>query len=162
VAVASSSAIEKAEIFIHEVGIPCPCAAYGSYENFLSDANIDAVYIATPHSHHFQNVMMALEAGKHILCEKPLTVNANQAKVLCEEAKKRNLFLMEGMWTRFLPLCKEVTELVTQGKIGEVLRVSADTSFGDDLESKWGIGHRILNKDLAGGALLDCESALLP
>lgn len=160
VAVASSSAKDRAEKFIADTGIPAPCAAYGSYEELVADANVDVVYVATPHSHHFQNVMLALEAGKNVLCEKAFTVNAAQAKILCETAKKKNLFLMEAVWTRYFPLSVQVRNLIKEGAIGEVLRVVADNSFGDNVEERWGTQHRMVNKDLAGGCLLDCEFPL--
>jgi len=155
--VASSSSKARAEKFIADLGLPAPCAAYGSYEELVADPNVDIVYVATPHSHHFQNTMLALEAGKHVLCEKPFTVNAAQTKILCETAKKKNLFLMEAVWTRYFPLSIQVRELIQKGEIGEVLRVIADNSFGDNVEEKWGTKHRMVNMDLAGGALLDRE-----
>ncbi|KAL3485800.1 hypothetical protein BJX62DRAFT_242604 [Aspergillus germanicus] len=155
VAVSSSSSASRAEKFISETGIPAPCAAYGSYEELVADPNVDVVYVATPHSHHFQNVMLALEAGKNVLCEKAFTVNAAQTRILVETARKKNLFLMEAVWTRYFPLSIEVRELIKAGRIGEVLRVTADNSFGDNPEEKFGTEHRMVNKDLAGGALLD-------
>ncbi|PYH77141.1 NAD(P)-binding protein [Aspergillus uvarum CBS 121591] len=155
VAVASSSSQARSEKFISDSGIPAPCAAYSSYEQLVADANVDVVYVATPHSHHFQNVMLALEAGKNVLCEKAFTVNAAQARILCETARKKNLFLMEAVWTRYFPLSVQVRELIKQGAIGEVLRVIADNSFGDPVEERWGTEHRMVNKDLAGGCLLD-------
>ncbi|KAJ0423838.1 hypothetical protein BJY00DRAFT_277521 [Aspergillus carlsbadensis] len=155
VAVSSSSSASRAEKFISETGIPSPCAAYGSYEDLVADPNVDVVYVATPHSHHFQNVMLALEAGKNVLCEKAFTVNAAQTRILVETARKKNLFLMEAVWTRYFPLSIEIRELIKAGRIGEVLRVTADNSFGDKPEEKFGTEHRMVNKDLAGGALLD-------
>ncbi|KAL4875568.1 hypothetical protein BJY04DRAFT_161844 [Aspergillus karnatakaensis] len=155
VAVSSSSSAARAEKFIADAGIPSPCAAYGSYEALVTDPNVDVVYVATPHSHHFQNVMLVLEAGKHVLCEKAFTVNAEQTRILVETARKKNLFLMEAVWTRYFPLSIEVRNLIKKGVIGEVLRVSADNSFGDKPEEKFGTEHRMVNKDLAGGALLD-------
>lgn len=104
--------------------------------------------------------MLALEAGKNVLCEKAFTVNAAQAKILCETAKKKNLFLMEAVWTRYFPLSVQVRNLIKEGAIGEVLRVVADNSFGDNVEERWGTQHRMVNKDLAGGCLLDCEFPL--
>ena len=157
VAVGSSSSKDSATKFIKETGIPGACAAYGSYEELVADPNIDVVYIATPHSHHFQNVMLAFGAGKHVLCEKAFTVNAVQAKILVETAKKKNLFLMEAVWTRYFPLSVQIRDRIRKGEIGEVLRVVADNSFGEDVEQKWGTKHRMVNKDLAGGCLLDCE-----
>ena len=127
----------------------------------MADPNVDVIYVATPHSHHFQNVMLAFEAGKHVLCEKAFTVNAAQAKILCETAKTKNLFLMEAVWTRYFPLSVQIRELIQNGTLGEVLRVLADNSFGDDMEEKWGTEHRMVNKDLAGGALLDCKFSCL-
>ncbi|KAJ5383292.1 hypothetical protein N7517_001203 [Penicillium concentricum] len=155
VAVASSSSKDKAEQFISARGITTPCSAYGDYETLVADPNVDVIYVATPHSHHYQNVRLALEAGKNVLCEKAFTVNAAQTKILVEIARKKNLFLMEAVWTRYFPLSIQVRELIQKGEIGEVLRVVADTSFGDDVETKWGTTHRMVNPDLAGGALLD-------
>lgn len=149
--------MEKTQQFVDELNLPSTCAKYDSYRSMVAEKNVDVVYVATPHSHHFQHVMLALEFEKHVLCEKPLTVNAKQARVLCEEARKRKLFLMEGMWTRFLPITVDVLDKIRSGHIGEILRVIVDTSFGDDVEKTWGTQHRMLNKELAGGALLDCE-----
>ena len=154
-AVASSSSKDRATKFIADLGVPGPCAAYGNYEELVADANVDVLYVATPHSHHFQNVMLAFEAGKNVLCEKAFTVSAAQTKILCETAKKKNLFLMEAVWTRYFPLSIQVRDLIKDGAIGEVLRVAADNSFGDDVEEAWGTKHRMVNKDLAGGCLLD-------
>ncbi|PKY02417.1 NAD(P)-binding protein [Aspergillus campestris IBT 28561] len=154
-AVASSTSSSRAEKFISDTGIPAPCAAHGTYKELVSDPNVEVIYVATPHSHHFQNVMLALEAGKHVLCEKAFTVNAAQTKILCDVAHQKNLFLMEAVWTRYFPLSVQVRNLIRDGAIGEVFRVMADTSFGDDVEEAWGTEHRMVNMDLAGGALLD-------
>lgn len=158
-AVSSSSCKTKADEFIRTFKVPAPCAAYGSYEELVKDPNVDIVYVATPHSHHFQNAMLALEHGKHVLCEKAFTVNAKQAEILVETAKKKKLFLMEAVWTRFFPISVQIRDLIRKGEIGEVLRAVADTSgsAGDNAEDKWGVKHRMVNLDLAGGALLDCE-----
>ena len=121
----------------------------------MADSNVDVIYVATPHSRHFQNVMLALEAGKHVLCEKAFTVNAAQTRILVETARKKKLFLMEAVWTRYFPLSIEVRELIKKGAIGEVLRVTADLSFGGVPEEQFDVSHRMVNKDLAGGALLD-------
>lgn len=96
---------------------------YGSYAELVADANVDIIYVATPHSHHFQNTMLALEAGKHVLCEKALTVNGAQARKLVETARAKKLFLMEAMWTRFFPASIKIRELVQSGAIGPVYRV---------------------------------------
>jgi predicted dehydrogenase len=157
VAVASSSSKAKAEEFIAARGITTACSAYGDYESLVADPNVDVIYVATPHSHHYQNVRLILEAGKNVLCEKAFTVNAAQTKILVDIAREKNLFLMEAVWTRYFPLSIQIRELIQKGEIGEVLRVIADTSFGDDVETKWGTKHRMVNPDLAGGALLDCK-----
>lgn len=99
--------------------------------------------------------MLSLKAGKPVLVEKAFTTNAKQAKVLMETARARNLFLMEAMWTRYLPVSIKVRELVAEGIIGQIQRVMADASFGEDVEKKWGTQSREVNLDLAGGVLLD-------
>jgi predicted dehydrogenase len=99
--------------------------------------------------------MLCLEAGKSVLCEKAFTVNAEQAKILYKTAKVMNLFLMEAVWTRYFPLSIAVREHITSGDIGEVLRVSADLSIGVIPEEEFETSHRMVNKDLAGGCLLD-------
>ncbi len=155
VAAASSSSAERAQKFLQECNCPSDAAAYGSYTELVNDQNVDIVYIATPHSHHYQNAMLCLEAGKHVLCEKSFTVNAAQTKKLVETAKAKKLFLMEAVWTRYFPLSIQVRKLITDGVIGDVHRVIADLSFGDNVEEKWGTEHRMVNMNLAGGALLD-------
>ena len=114
--------------------------------------------MATPHSHHYQNTRLALEAGKHVLCEKAFTTNAAQARKLVEIAREKKLFLMEAVWTRYFPISVELRTLVKEGKIGEVKRVFADLSDGGDAEKKWGTEHRMVKLALAGGALLDRKS----
>jgi predicted dehydrogenase len=102
--------------------------------------------------------MLALEAGKHVLCEKAFTVNAKQTRKLVETAKSKNLFLMEAVWTRYFPLSIKIREMVTTGVIGKVHRVSADLSLGcasEDGSLTFRDDNRMVNKDLAGGALLD-------
>ncbi|KAL8667997.1 MAG: hypothetical protein Q9168_007134 [Polycauliona sp. 1 TL-2023] len=154
-AVASSTSADRAKKFLEECKVPEGAAAYGSYEELVKDKNVDIIYVATPHSHHYQNTMLCLEAGKHVLCEKAFTTNAAQAKKLIETAKAKNLFLMEAVWTRFFPLSIQIRKFIEDGKLGAVHRVIADNSFGDDVEEKYGTTHRMVNMDLAGGALLD-------
>lgn len=156
VAASSSSSKERAQSFLKEVGAPSDAKAYGSYEEFVKDADIDIVYIATPHSHHYQNAMLCLEAGKNVLCEKAFTVNAAQARALADKAKEKNLFLMEAVWTRYFPLSVYVREQITSGRIGPIARVFADNSMATAPEEQWSDGkNRMVNPDLAGGALLD-------
>lgn len=123
VAAASSTSRDKAVQFLKDVEAPDAAKAYGSYHELVADADVDIVYVATPHSHHFQNAMLALHAGKHVLCEKALTVTAAQARKLFETAKERKLFFLEAVWTRFLPLSIKVRELIRSGTIGTVYRV---------------------------------------
>ena len=130
------------------------CTAYGSYEELVKDPDVDIIYVGTPHSHHFQNCMLALTNDKPVIVEKPVTVNGAQVNALAEEAKKRNVFFMEATWTRFFPLSVVIRRMIEDGEIGEVLRVSADLSTGEAPEI-YEASHRNVNKDLAGGALLD-------
>ncbi|EWC47363.1 hypothetical protein DRE_00331 [Drechslerella stenobrocha 248] len=156
VAAATSSDAGRAEKFLSDCGVPSGTAkAYGSYEELVNDPNVDIVYVATPHSHHFPHALLALNAGKHVLCEKAFTVNAEQARILIDVAKQKNLFLMEAVWARFFPLSIEVRNLVASGKIGDVKRVHADLSLLNDVETAFSPTHRMVNMDLAGGALLD-------
>lgn len=157
-AAASSSSVSRAEAFIKDVQGPSTAKAYGSYAELVKDPDVDIIYIATPHSHHFQNTMLALEAGKNVLCEKAFTVNAAQAKKLVETAKAKNLFLMEAVWTRYFPLSIKIREMVKSGVIGNVHRVTADLSLPkakDDGSLDFPLSNRMINLDLAGGALLD-------
>ncbi|EXJ80111.1 hypothetical protein A1O1_08253 [Capronia coronata CBS 617.96] len=160
VAVASSSSQQKAQDFIDDILGPGheqkePCTAYGSYDALLQDAAVDIVYVATPHSHHFQVCMLCLQKGKAVLCEKPLVVNAAQALALQKQALRHQTFLMEALWTRCLPISKTLRNYVLDGAVGEILRVSADLSIGVVPEDVFDPSHRMVNKDLAGGALLD-------
>lgn len=157
VAVASSTSAERAQQFIEEHGetIKTTATAYSSYADLVNDPRVDIVYVATPHSHHYQNALLALRAGKPVLVEKAFTTNAAQARGLVEAARASNLFLMEALWTRFFPLAAEVRAAVASGAIGAVQRVTADSSFGENAEALWGTQNRIINLDLAGGALLD-------
>ncbi len=124
---------------------------YGSYEELVKDPKIDIVYIATPHTFHFENTMMCLANGKAVLCEKPMGIDAHQVQTMVNEAKTRNLFLMEGIWTRFIPATKKLLEILDANSIGDIISIRADFGFkGDaDLES------RVYNKELGGGSLLD-------
>lgn len=157
VGIASSNSKATAKSFAKRVNAPATCLVYDSYLELVQNPDVDIVYIATPHSHHFQNAMLALEARKHVLCEKPLTVNAEQAKKLFALAAQKRLFLMEGMWTRLQPISLEITRLLRIGAIGTVIRVFADNSIGVNPWSEFLPGDRLMRKELAGGALLDCE-----
>lgn len=125
--------------------------AYGSYAELYADPKVDVVYIGTPHNFHFQNVTDALNAGKHVLCEKPLTINAAEARQLVALARHKNLFFMDAMWNRFQPWYEVVRGLLENDVLGEFYHFKADLSFRFEV----GPEHRIYNPDLAGGALLD-------
>ena len=125
--------------------------AYPSYEQLANDKEIDVIYISTPHTLHMENTILALNAGRAVLCEKPFAINADQTMKMIDLARKKKLFLMEAMWTRFLPLMSKVRQLLDEEIIGRPEYVQAD--FGYTCE--WNPKHRVLNPDLGGGALLD-------
>ncbi|KAH7411848.1 dimeric dihydrodiol dehydrogenase [Phaeosphaeria sp. MPI-PUGE-AT-0046c] len=154
-AAASSTSASRAQDFLTQLNAPSTAKAYGSYQELVNDPDVDIIYVATPHSHHYQHARLALEAGKHVLLEKPATVNVEQFVILQDVAKKHNRFLMEAVWTRFFPLSLEVVDFISSGKLGQVKRVFADFSFWNDVETEFGTSHRMVNMDLAGGALLD-------
>ena len=154
VAVASSSSEARAKAFLTECDCPSTARAYGSYNDLVNDPNVEVVYIASPHSHHYQNAMLCLEAGKHVLCEKAFTVNAAQAKALVKKAREKDLFLMEGLWTRYFPVTLYVRDVIASGCIGAVERVFADNSLART-EILGDPKHIMLNPATAGGTLLD-------
>ena len=135
-----SRSIEKAQSFREGV------TAYGSYEELVA-SDVDAIYVATPHQAHASNTILALNAGKPVLCEKPFAVNANEAKEMASVAKANNKLLMEAMWTRYLPHIQKVRELMHE--LGEVHNVQAD--HGQSLMHI----KRLTDPSYAGGALLD-------
>lgn len=124
---------------------------YDSYESLVKDPSIDIVYIATPHTHHKENAILALEHNKHVLCEKPLAINENEVNEMIQFAKKKKLFLMEAMWMAFQPAFQQAQAWISQNKIGKIKTIKAEFGFQPpyDLES------RLYNADLAGGTLLD-------
>jgi predicted dehydrogenase len=128
-------------------------AACDSYESLLADPAIQAVYVANTHNFHHDTIMLALEAGKHVLCEKPFALNARQARACIDQARAKGLFMMEGMWTRFLPAVAQVREWLAEGRIGRVQQIYAGFGFGFGKE--FPADGRLLNPALAGGALLD-------
>ncbi|MDO7084786.1 Gfo/Idh/MocA family oxidoreductase [Pseudocolwellia sp. AS88] len=126
-------------------------SSYTNYQSLVNDPNVHAVYIATTHNFHFENIKLCLEKGKHVLCEKPFTINAEQSKTLAVLAKQNNCFMMECVWTRFLPTIQHLSQLLAQNVIGDVHTVKANFSICSKVDP----GHRLRNKALAGGALLD-------
>lgn len=123
--------------------------AYGSYQEMLEDENVQLVYIASPHSHHYEQAKACLLKGKAVLCEKAFTATAWQAEELFNLAKEQNVFITEAIWTRYMPLSKTINELLAQGVIGEPRFISANLSY--PMMHK----QRLLRAELAGGALLD-------
>lgn len=142
----ASRTLEKGQKFAEEYGYK---KYYGSYEELLQDDEVDIVYIATPVREHYENIKMCLEAGKHVLCEKSLTVNAQQAKEVAALAREKNLFLMEAMWTKCQPVFRQMKKWIADGIIGEVKGI--DIKF----YTACGKGHRLYHHELAGGAFLD-------
>jgi len=124
---------------------------YGSYQALANAPEIDIIYVATPHLFHFENTMMCLKQNKAVLCEKPMGMNAKEVRLMIEEASTRNLFLMEGLWTRFIPATEKLIELLAQNVIGQVTSLQADFGFKGDSNPE----NRIFNKNLGGGSLLD-------
>lgn len=124
---------------------------YSSYEDLVADPDVDVVYVATPHPFHLANAKLALEHGKPVLVEKALTMNAAEARELVSIARAKGLFLMEAMWTRFLPHVVAIRELLQQGRLGDIVTVSADHGkwFANDPTS------RLFAPELGGSALLD-------
>jgi predicted dehydrogenase len=124
---------------------------HASYDDLVSDPDVDVVYIATPHPLHAENATLCLLAGKAVLCEKPFSVNAAEAERVVKLARERGLFIMEGMWTRFFPLMEEVRRLASEGVIGEVRMLNVDFGFRAGLDP----ASRLFDPKLGGGALLD-------
>ena len=143
-----SRASATAKKFGRAFGIP---HQHNSYNKLANDPDVDVVYIATPHPFHLENSILCLKAGKAVLCEKPFAINASQAQQMIEVARAKRLFLMEAMWTRFLPTIAKVREWLGQGLIGPVRFLQADFGFKGSENPKG----RHLNLQLAGGALLD-------
>jgi predicted dehydrogenase len=142
-----SRTLSKAQEFAKTFG----GTAYGSYEELIADPAIDAVYVATPHPAHKDNVIAALNAGKPVLCEKPFAVNAVEAQEMVAAAQKNNVALMEAMWSRFLPHYAQVREIIDSGVLGQILTIHAD--HGQRLADQ--DIPRLVEPSLAGGALLD-------
>ncbi len=144
-AVASRN-LEKAQKFAADNHVE---KAYGSYEDMLSDENVDLVYVATPHSHHLEHAKLCISYGKPVLCEKSFTANAAQARELLDYAAEKKVFITEAIWTRYMPSRKMIDDIIASGELGEIKMLTAN--LGYELTDK----ERMLRPDLAGGALLD-------
>lgn len=142
----ASRDFKKAEDFAKEFGF---VKSYGSYDEMLSDPEVELVYVATPHSHHYEHVKLCLNHGKHVLCEKAFAINAKQAIEMFNLAEEKKLFLTEAIWTRYLPLRQTIDEIIRSGIIGKVSMLTANLGYV--------INHvpRLVDPALAGGALLD-------
>jgi predicted dehydrogenase len=147
VAIGSRSSA-SAEQFGERYNIP---HRHDTYAALAANPDVDVVYVASPHSEHLAHSLLMLAGGKAVLCEKPFTINAAEAEQLVAAAQARGLFLMEAMWTRFLPHIVEVRRLLAEGAIGEVRMVQASFGIQRDLDPQ----HRLFNRELGGGALLD-------
>ena len=148
IAAVASRSIDNAKAFAQKFSIP---RYYGSYEDMAGDSDLDIVYIGTPHPNHMEIVLLFLDAGRAVVCEKPLGVNASQVEKMIAKARERNVFLMEGMWTRFFPAFQKGLEWVLSGRIGRPKMLQASFGYdGSGDKRQW----RFSN-DMAGGALLD-------
>ncbi|TVZ27762.1 putative dehydrogenase [Gillisia sp. Hel_I_86] len=146
-AVASRS-LNKAEEFAENLNI---AVSYGSYLELVEDEKVDIVYIATPHTFHFEHSLLCLQHKKAVLCEKPLGINLDQVETMITEARKEKVFLMEALWTQFLPHFNYVLDLVESKKYGELVGLEADFGFNAPFDPE----KRIYNKKLGGGSLMD-------
>lgn len=144
-AVASRN-LERAKAFAEKYGFQ---KAYGSYEEMLSDPEVQLVYITTPHSHHYEQLLLCLEYGKNVICEKAFTVNADQAKQVYAKAKEKGLYAAEAIWTRYMPSRKMIQDIIDSGVIGKLNVVTANLSYKIDWKD------RLVDPKLAGGTLLD-------
>ena len=137
-----------ADQFGAQYGVP---KRYGSYDALLRDPEVEVVYVATPHTLHAENTLAALQAGKHVLCEKPFTINAQQAEQVIQAARAAGKFVMEGMWTRCFPVVREIVRRIQTGELGEVRYLQADFGFRPEFNP----ASRLFAPELGGGALLD-------
>lgn len=139
---------ESADQFAKQFGIP---NRHASYESLVNDPEIDVIYVSTPHPYHIENTLLCLEAGKPVLCEKPFAINAHDTEIMIQNARQKNLFLMEAMWTRFIPATLKVRQLIADDVIGDLRFVQIDFGFRADFDPK----SRLFDPELGGGALLD-------
>ncbi|HPF94273.1 MAG TPA: Gfo/Idh/MocA family oxidoreductase [Tenuifilaceae bacterium] len=144
----ASREINKAKEFAHEFDAQ---RSYGSYVELANDPDVDVVYVASPHVFHYEHSLLCLHKGKHVLCEKPMGMNAQQVKELAMVADQRNLFLMEAFWTNFIPSFVKCREIVANGVIGDIKVIQADFGF----KANYDVNARTFNKELGGGSLLD-------
>jgi predicted dehydrogenase len=139
---------EKAAGFAAEFGFG---KHFGSYEDMVADPGVEIVYISSPHSHHLEHTLLALRNGKHVLCEKPMSINAREVKVMVEEANRQGLFLMEALWPPFQPSYLKADEILKSGRMGNLLHMRGKFAF----VSPYDPDLRTYNMELGGGSLLD-------
>ena len=149
-AAVASRRMDSALAFGADFAVP-DRACYGSYEEVANADDVDIIYVGTPHPMHAGNAIMALNGGKAVLCEKPFTMNRREAEQVVALARSKKLFLMEAMWTRYLPAVDEVRRIIASGEIGTPRQIIADFGFTAAVDNE----HRLLNPELGGGALLD-------
>ena len=125
--------------------------AYGSYVQLMQDKEVDAIYIATPHVFHYELTLDCLKNGKAVLCEKPFAMNLSEAREMIDLARAKNIFLMEALWTRFLPHFKFILEKIASQELGKIKSLKADFGF----KAEYDESSRLFNKSLGGGSLLD-------
>jgi predicted dehydrogenase len=147
VAVAARSQ-ERAKAFADQYAVP---KSYGSYEALVNDAEVDVIYIATPHNYHLEHMKLCFNHNKAVLCEKPITVNAKDFEEALGVLKTKDVFLMEAMWTWYLPAVIKAKQWIQEGRIGEVKFLRADFGFKGEMDME----SRLFNPDLAAGSLLD-------
>lgn len=146
-AVASTS-MERATSFAQDFGA---AHAFGRYEDIVHCPGLDVVYVATPHPSHCENTLLCLENGLAVLCEKPVAMNLNQARRMVDAAQRKQVFLMEALWTRFIPAFEAVEKMVAEGRIGKLHTIKADLGFKMPFDP----ASRVYNKTLGAGSLLD-------
>ena len=144
-AVASRS-LERAQKFADTYGAK---VAYGSYEELAADENVDLIYVATPHSHHFEHMKLCIEHGKAVLCEKAFTKNAKEAREITELAREKKVLIAEAIWTRYMPSRQMINKVLEEKPVGEISVATCNLSYDIDHVE------RIVEPELCGGALLD-------
>jgi len=140
--------LEWATLFAKDYGFK---KYYGSYEELAADPELEIIYIASPHSHHFEHTMLCLKNGKHVICEKAFAINEKEVNKMIREAKKRNLFLMEALWPPFQPFYKKANEILRSGVLGKIIYLDGYFSFMPPYDPN----DRKFNLNLGGGSLLD-------
>jgi predicted dehydrogenase len=145
---AASRSLENAQNFASELGFE---RAYGSYEEMVSDAQVDVVYIASPHSHHCEHTLLCLNHRKAVLCEKAFALNTKEVNLMIEASKSNQTFLMEAFWTRFQPSFLKVMQIIQSGELGALKMIHSDFAFNAEYNPE----KRLYNVALGGGSLLD-------